>query len=393
MSIYKSDRCIFLGNYYSNDMIEKFTKYTSLSIGNDNYEKNFLIILKELFNEVISFSTPSLPRYSHKFPFFFIKGSNEKANGCETEFIPFINGRIFNTRKKNLKNKLYKIIEKNLITFIFISTYHYSWIIKPLKHRFPNLKIIMLLPDLPFVFVNNKSFFNKIYMKNTSKVFKKVINLVDLLMPITPKEIEQLPDYSNETFVYETFFDAKVFARLEQNKNKKILYVGTLDAEYGIADLVNSFKNANLKDFELLVCGKGNYEREIKQESNNFSNIKYLGFLSKDEIYKLETQSYLIVCPDSTTREYSFHSRYLEFLSSGTPILTYKPAGAKDEYLQFFNFVESYGDLTKALKTIVGEQSYSDALKKAKLGREFMLRKKNSTIFSQLLFEKLQKIS
>lgn len=388
----KFDRCMFLGNLFTQDMIERYSKYASLSIGNDNYEKNFLLVLKGIFSNVEVFSAPPVPRFSHKFPFLNIKKGFEIINNCPTMFVPFINGRFLYTKQCNIKKSVFNYIKKNSISCVFLSTYHYSWIIKPLKRRFPNVKIFMLLPDLPSISVNSSSFFNTLYMKNVSRIFDKYINMVDCLLPITPFQIDMIPNFNGNCYVYESYFDAKEFDDIPNKRNKAVLYAGSLNTEYGIENLINSFLSADLPEYDLLICGKGNYSKQIEQLSQQHKNIKFLGFLSKEDTRRLEKQSSLIVCPDIVKRKYSFHSRYLEYLSSCTPILTYKPLGAKGEYFEFFNYIEDYSSFSKALEDILNSKNYSQAENKAKKAREFMLTKKSQEMFSKLLSDKIEKV-
>ena len=381
--------CVFIGNFFNQNMIDKYSKYTTLSIGNDNYEKHFIKILDNVFENVICFSAPALPKASFKFPFLFIKKDFEITGKIEKHYIPFLNSRFACNKENNLFKEISKVLVSGELNYVFISTYHHASLIKRIKQKYPNTYLVLLIPDLPNISVSEQSLFARKYIKNITKIFFESLQFVDLILPITNKQLEQLPNYKNDRFIYETYFEAGLFDSIIVEKKNQILYAGSLSKAYGVLDLIEQFKKAKTLNCQLVICGKGDCEKEVANLANDSEHIIYLGLVSKEKVYELEKQSLLIVCPDKESRPYSFHSRYLEYLASGTPILTFRPEGAKEEYLQFFNLVEDYGgDLSVALEKIL-INDYDNALKKAYKAKDFIRNQKSCDVFSKELVKKI----
>lgn len=382
-------KCIFIGNFFSDKMIQKYSKYTSLSIGNDNYEKNFIKVLEGVFDNLVCLSTPALPRASFKFPFLFIKKHIEKLGKMDIYYIPFLNSRFACTKERNVFKEVDKHLLADGLNYVFISTYHHVGLVKKIKMKYPNTCVAFLLPDLPNISVSNQSFFTKQYMKRINKSFFDSLQFIDLLLPITSKQLEQLPNYKNDYMVYETYFDVGVFDSIKVEKKKQILYAGSLNKSYGILELISQFESNDNTNYQLVICGKGDCEKDIIESSINCEKIVFLGFVPKEKVYELEKESMLIVCPDKEHRPYSFHSRYLEYLASGTPVLTFCPEGSKEEYLRFFNLIEEYGgNLSTAIEKVLFFD-YDKALKKAHEAALYIRDNKTRNSFSKKLSEKI----
>lgn len=385
--------CLFVGNFFEEKSLAKYLHYSQLSMGNDTYEKNFISILENISESLSCISFVPIPKFSHKFPFLFIKGKHLSKRKTTFDFLPFINSRIFNFRNYILNKSIKKKIKTNNPKFVFLSTYHMMPQIKYIKKKFPNIKTILLLPDLPMIEISKLSPFAKIYMSKINKLFKKNINNVDLLLPITNQEISFIPFYKNKSMVYESYFDCASFDHFANiDKKKTILYAGSLNKNYGIMDLVSAFISANIHDYKLIICGNGNSQSSIIEYSKENDNIIYLGQIEHRQVLRLEKESRIIVCPDSEKRECSFHSKYLEYLCSGTPIISFYPHGAKKEYIEFLYLVEENGGtLESAIKKAINAdlENMEQVASKAK---HFMKTKKNLSSFAEELTKNLNEL-
>ncbi|MGB4614118.1 MAG: glycosyltransferase [Erysipelotrichaceae bacterium] len=162
---------------------------------------------------------------------------------------------------------------------------------------------------------------------------------------------------------------------------KSFVYAGSIDKLNGINILVEAFKSVNT-NYELHIYGSGDYEKELIQITKDYKNIKFFGLISHDEIQKIISNASFLVNPRNTTNEmvkYSFPSKNMEYLASGTPFLCTKLPCFPNEYFQYLNLFESddVNGIKKGIENILTE-NYDILLEKAKKAQLFMLEHKNN---------------
>lgn len=154
----------------------------------------------------------------------------------------------------------------------------------------------------------------------------------------------------------------------------KIVYTGTLDKRYGIKNIVEGFKMANEKNIILEIYGKGDYEEELISETSTNSNIRYNGFVSNEQILDIQRNADYLINARSHKDEYvkySFPSKTLEYMLSGTPIISTMLPGIPDEYKDYFfaledNNAKTICDMLKRIKKISTKEKLSIGLKAQK---------------------------
>ena len=121
----------------------------------------------------------------------------------------------------------------------------------------------------------------------------------------------------------------------EKEAPKQIMYAGFLQAKYGLKMLVDGFMSLKDLDAKLVIYGTGPYAEELTECAKKDSRVEYRGLASNDEIVKAELKASVLVNPRPTHEEYtkySFPSKNMEYMASGTPILTTKLPGMPSEY-------------------------------------------------------------
>ena len=132
-----------------------------------------------------------------------------------------------------------------------------------------------------------------------------------------------------------------------KSPKRAIMYAGRLHEKYGVMALVDAFQRLDLSDVELWLFGDGTAVTEIQERAAKDPRICYFGRVSREEILRKEKEATLLVNPrsvkDAFTR-YSFPSKTIEYMYSGTPLLTTRLEGIPDEY---FKYVFSAEDNTE----------------------------------------------
>ena len=90
--------------------------------------------------------------------------------------------------------------------------------------------------------------------------------------------------------------------------------------------------------------------------------------------------------------KYSFPSKILEYMSSGTPVLMYKLDGIPDEYYDKVFLVDNYDDLSSAIVELstVDENNMIEIAKKAE---NFVINDKNPFKQTKKIMDLIRKIS
>jgi glycosyltransferase involved in cell wall biosynthesis len=129
----------------------------------------------------------------------------------------------------------------------------------------------------------------------------------------------------------------------EKNQPFTIMYAGGLYAKFGVKKLVDSMEFLQNKNIMLCLYGEGELKDYIRDKGNINQNIKYMGIYPSNQIFEFEKKADLLINCRSSHEEftkYSFPSKTIEYMSSGTPVLTTKLRGIPREYYPYLFFIE-----------------------------------------------------
>lgn len=117
------------------------------------------------------------------------------------------------------------------------------------------------------------------------------------------------------------------------------LYSGSLWKKLaGIEYFVEGFLSANIPGAELHLYGTGELVPWIQEVGKVHPCVKYMGCVPNEKMVKLQCDADFLVNPRPSTGafcKYSFPSKTIEYMTSGTPvIMTYLP-GVPDEYFDY----------------------------------------------------------
>lgn len=165
------------------------------------------------------------------------------------------------------------------------------------------------------------------------------------------------------------------------NKNRVIMYAGSLHKIYGIPLLVKAFIEGKFENAILEIYGEGDYSEELENICKSYKNIIYKGVVNNSQIVKREREVDLLVNPrptDETFTLYSFPSKTIEYMVSGTPVISSKLPGIPKEYFDYiYSFDEISAEGIKKVLEDVLSLSDEELLSKGKEARSFVINHKN----------------
>lgn len=196
------------------------------------------------------------------------------------------------------------------------------------KRKIPVIMIVTDIPDFQFE-------------PKAAKKCNRMIEKTDGFIFLTEQMNERLNTFQKPYIVLEGHSDAALPAvdRAESYERKDgkriILYAGSIKRLYGIQNLVEGFLAANIPNAELHVYGDGDYQEELETLAKENPSVRYMGICPNSEIVYAEQRAALLVNPRPKAPEYtkySFPSKNMEYMVSGTPVLTTKLPGMPKEY-------------------------------------------------------------
>ena len=253
-----------------------------------------------------------------------------------------------------------------------------------LASKINRVQSIGVVTDIYGMMVNSSRV--PIISRLASKLNSKYVSHFDKYVLLTEQMNEVVNPKKRPHIVMEALCDSTLLQETCGNVPKvhprTVLYAGGIYEEYGLKMLAEGFVKANIPDAKLVYYGEGSYVEEYQALCEKHPNLEYRGVASNEAILKEEQKATLLVNPRFTTEEYtkySFPSKNMEYLASGTPLLTTKLPGMPKEYYPYvFLFeeetIEGYSNALKGVLT----HSEDELLKFGESAKRFVCQNKNN---------------
>ena len=182
---------------------------------------------------------------------------------------------------------------------------------------------------------------------------------------------------------------------VSKSKPRTLLYAGGIHERYGLKMLAEAFIKADVPNAKLVYYGTGPYVEEFQALCEQHDNLEYRGVAPNSEIVAEELSATLLINPRFSTEEfakYSFPSKNMEYMVSGTPLLTTKLPGMPKEYYQYVYLFdkESVDGYSERIKSVL-QISDKELIKKGTSAKEFVLSKKNNIYQGRRILDFLNK--
>ena len=386
---------ILIGGIYNPKEIENIMESNriGLQFAAQKFQLNILRGLYGNGEEVECISMPYLSSYPRRSKIKYFVGNRYLIDDIvKVTELSYSNLFIYKTLRAS--RILFKGIKQYLkssdndVTLIFYSVSSANLdVIKKIKKKYPNIKIILFVPDLPLYTVmgaRNKQI-SCMLAKNSNEKLIRINEYVDHFVFITQHMAESMNISVEKYSVIEGMIEGSAVHELEKCNNsnlKTILYTGTLTRKYGVMTLIEAFQLIKGDEYRLEICGDGETVNEIRNIALNDPRIIYKGVLCPAEVELAQKQCTILVNPRTNDEEYtkySFPSKMMEYLLSGKPTVCYKLDGFPSEYDEYFNY--PVNNTVKALAdemTQLCDASDEERCKEGLRNRDFVLQKKNN---------------
>lgn len=272
--------------------------------------------------------------------------------------------------------------DKKIIIIMYDLLIPYIIAVRRIKKKFPNIITSSIVADLPGRFGYNKFEYSlKGYLKKyLSNYQMEEISRLDFFCLLTDYMKVPLKIKKNNFVVIEGIVNEDITYTNLVN-NHILLYAGALSKSYNIDVLIKAFSLIDDTQYQLWICGSGNYEDDIRRASSIDRRIKYFNYVTIHETYELEQRTTILINPRQNIgnyTKYSFPSKTLEYLASGRPMIGYHLDGMPKEYYKYI-ISPLDNSIEELKKTIIEVANYStEKLTKIGLeGRNFVIKNKN----------------
>lgn len=297
------------------------------------------------------------------------------------------------SRYRNSKRALKKWLSsggRNLIIY----SIHTPFILAAtaLKKIYPDLRICIIVPDLPEYMDDNgliKTFFKKIEKQILDKAFLKV----DTFVVLSDYMVEPLKIGEKPWIRIEGIYEEKLEEKVEKENSRVIFYSGTLARRYGILNLLQAFSEIDKNNYQLWICGEGDAKEEVEKMAKVDSRVKFLKQLPREQVVEIQKKATVLINPRSSKEEftkYSFPSKTIEYLASGTPAILFRLPGIPDEYFDYCYVAESEERLSETILHVC-EKDDKELLDFGLKAKKFILENKVAKIQVEKLVNMLKK--
>lgn len=388
---------------YEKMMIQSKVKSTVASVV---FESALLSGFVELDVEMDIYTYPMFPMFP-TFPKIFLKKKVEELDcGYKCTWLRTCNLPVLKqiVRRFDGRRALKKWLKHNQGQECAVLTYAIPpFLVKDIikLSRKYNVKCFAIITDLP----------RDMYMnENHSWLISKIKQLYlhqairyqgeyDAYVYLT-KEMSEVINHQKPYIVVEGVADVR-FAKEPDIKEKvapaAIMYAGMLHKKYGVLNLIEAFCKLKKDDVELWLFGDGSCVREIEEYCMLNDKIKYFGNTTRDKVLEYERKATLLINvrdPEDAFTKYSFPSKTIEYMLSGTPMLTTRLQGIPEEYFEYLFTLSdvSVEAITIKLKEILG-YSQGDLCGLGKRAQEFIIQNKKSSDIARKIIQFIEKVN
>lgn len=333
-------RLLYLGCFVEpsqQDYLERQAKAV-ITVSTTTFQRAFLSGFEKSRIKPDIINCPDIGSWPQRCKKIKIPSSTVSYYGMRCRNVSFYN--ISYLKRKSITASLEKEIDKWMIdkkdekVFIIVYSMIYSYLKAAIdtKKKYNNVEVCCIVLDLPEFFGDNSSLLYKVTSGSTKKTYELVYQ-VDSFILLTKYMTKPLQVGKKPWMLMEGIYAPRLFEPVQKH-SKTVLYTGKLDKRFGLRELVDNFSSLD-GDIELWICGNGLDKKYVEEAARKDRRIKYFGQVKQDRVLKMQREASLLINPRKPEGEYtkySFPSKTMEYMASGTPTLMYRLPGMPIDY-------------------------------------------------------------
>lgn len=400
-------KIIFFSKFYPRKLRKQYLSLSKsgLAAAADAHQYALAQGLSKVCRNFEIINLPALYPYPFRYKRLYEKKVIVEENELRIQNVGFCNLAFFQnySRLKNATSQLEKSVESEtdqvwIVIYSTNSAFLESAV--RIKEKYRNVKLCLIVPDLPEDMCR-KSLLGKIpdFLNNLGfSSFEAYCKKMDLFILLSEQMSERIAGCENKYMVSEGIYDE---TGIDRNTIKEVdakpfvvLYSGMLYHKFGIMNLVEAIHKLKDSDIQLDLYGIGDAVEDIISMAASDTRIQYKGVVDRDVVLQKQSEASLLVNPrvpdNNPFTRYSFPSKTLEYLASGTPTLLYELDGIPSEYYSYcFHLDKQHTDVDSLCAEIARIKAMSSGERHdlAIRARNFIINNKNALVMSQKIYE------
>lgn len=269
---------------------------------------------------------------------------------------------------------------------------------RKLKKKF-GLPVCAIVPDLPELMITYRKDYSKIRKwlnRQDVKRSWKYRTCADAFVFLSKYMDSQVNIQGKPSLIVDGLCRIPDIQSSEDKTEPYILYAGKITKQFGVDKLVEGFQATNIPQLRLYLCGDGDYAQTLRQIAQQDDRIQYLGMVPHERVLSLETTAELLVDPrpvDNEVAKMAFPSKIIEYMASGTPVLTTNLPCFSEEYARYQYRIQevSAEGIKKALEEVFKLPAQDRAMQ-GETARQFVLENKTLEKQCEKIFSLLKEV-
>lgn len=128
-----------------------------------------------------------------------------------------------------------------------------------------------------------------------------------------------------------------------RGRKKRLLYAGSLSTVNGIKEMLNALALLPEDEYVIDICGQGSDDCLVERYAHKHSNCRFHGRVEQTELNRLYENADLAMnfrLPDNDDNDYSFPSKLISYLYSGSLVISSDFSSMPDAYRDFIFIVK-----------------------------------------------------
>lgn len=199
-----------------------------------------------------------------------------------------------------------------------------------------DIEITTICPELPEFRRYRKTVKNEI----KRNIFRILNRCFDKYILFSESMSEYIP--SKKKWIVLEGFAPEISCNVIRSKKNIAMYAGGLATDNGIQLMIEAANRLDTLD-ELWICGVGDCQNMVEKSVNE--KIRYFGRVDNKTVVNMENQATVLLNlrnPSDPLTQFSFPSKIMEYMASGSLVLSTKLMGISKEYYDYIHTLEDY---------------------------------------------------
>lgn len=330
-------RYLYVGYYVDevifNKIVEK--KINNMSVARQKFEYNLIRGLNEQLGSDIDFVSYVPTNSELNIP---NRSSIEEAS---IRHIPIEKGSIKSIFLAGKKFEKYlldicKQNENGLCVIMYAVNPVFEYYLLKYKKKY-DIKSVTICSEVPELRRYGNSFFSKI----KRKVFTWFNEQFDGYIFFSA-EMRKIVRYRNKPYIVLEGIAPDIRKEPTGGKKNILMYAGGLAEDNAIPFLLECCREIP-ELHEVWICGVGPDAEIVKDLASKDPKIRYFGRVNNEKVLEMEESAKILVnfrSPNEKLTKYSFPSKILEYIASGSLVLSTRLLGIPEEYFDYIVPVE-----------------------------------------------------